>query len=108
MTSLAITSDLTEEIIRRLRGVLAPEKIILFGSYASGSATPDSDIDLLIVANTDLSPEKRYPIASRALRGLPYAFDLFVKTPQEFERWRKIVNHIAYFADRYGRVIYEQ
>jgi predicted nucleotidyltransferase len=37
-----------QEIVQRLRP-LAPAKVILFGSYAKGTATEDSDIDLVVV-----------------------------------------------------------
>ncbi|MCJ7728509.1 MAG: hypothetical protein MUO27_01305, partial [Sedimentisphaerales bacterium] len=33
-------------------------------------------------------------------------FDLIVKTPAEYEKWRRIVNHIVYFAEKYGKTIY--
>jgi len=38
-----------EEMVRRIVRRFAPEKIILFGSHARGTAGPDSDVDLLIV-----------------------------------------------------------
>jgi predicted nucleotidyltransferase len=103
-----LNPDVLNEIVNRLRDSFHPERIILFGSQAIGDANKDSDIDILVVADTVLPPDKRFPAASRALRGLPYAFDVIVKTPQEYERWRRVVNHIVYFVDKYGRVVYEQ
>ena len=103
-----LNENITSQIADRIRTVFNSSKIILFGSYASGQETRDSDIDLLVIAPTDLSPAERFSAASRALRSLPFAFDVIVKTPSEYERWRKVVNHIVYFADRYGKVIYEQ
>ena len=47
------------EIVERLRP-LEPEKIILFGSYAYGSPTEDSDIDLFLVKDTEKSDIKDY------------------------------------------------
>jgi predicted nucleotidyltransferase len=84
------------------------EKIILFGSYAKDTATKDSDIDLLIVANIDLPPVERYCAVREALADFPTGFDLIVKTPDEYEKWRHIVNHIVYFAEKYGKTIYER
>lgn len=83
-------------------------KVVLFGSYARGTALPDSDIDLLVVAETSLPPQERYGAVRRLLADCPAAFDIIVKTPEEYERWRSVVNHIVYFADRYGRVLYER
>jgi uncharacterized protein len=45
-----------KEIIARL-SLLEPEKVILFGSYANGTATEDSDIDLYIVTKDDFIPQ---------------------------------------------------
>ena len=47
------------EIVERLKP-LEPEKIILFGSYAYGSPTEDSDIDLFLVKDTEKSDIKDY------------------------------------------------
>jgi hypothetical protein len=33
---------------------------------------------------------------------------VIVKTPAEYERLRKAVNHIVYFADKYGQAVYER
>jgi len=48
-----------KEIINKIITEFSPQKIILFGSYAYGHPTADSDIDLLIVMDTDLMPHKR-------------------------------------------------
>ncbi len=95
-------------IIQRLKDELNPMKIILFGSYAVGNPREDSDVDLLIVADTDLPPVERFALVSRILADFPVAFDIIFKTPDEYSRWHNVVNNIVYFADRYGRVIYEQ
>ncbi len=39
--------------VERIVQELHPEKIILFGSYANGNPTPDSDVDLLVIMETD-------------------------------------------------------
>lgn len=85
-----------------------PEKIILFGSYAQGKATEDSDIDLLVITETDLPDQERYAAVRRLLAGYPVAFDIIVKTPEEYQRSRGLVNHIVYFADKYGKPVYER
>ena len=84
------------------------ERVILFGSYADGTATEDSDIDLLVVAETALPKRECYSVARRLVADVPASFDIIVKTPSEYTRWRSVVNNIIYFADKYGRVIYER
>ena len=95
-------------VIERIAKWCDPEKIILFGSYATGDARDDSDIDLLVVAETDLPARDRYPEIRRLLADFPAAFDVFWKTPEEYRRWRNVVNHVVYFAEKYGKVVHER
>lgn len=97
-----------EESGRRIGRELDAERVILFGSYAQGTAAEDSDVDLLVVADTDLSPRERYTAVRRLVADVPVPFDIIVKTPAEYARWRSVVNHVVYFADKYGRVLYER
>jgi predicted nucleotidyltransferase len=97
-----------QEFGRRIGREFNAEKIILFGSYAEGTAKQDSDIDLLVVAHTSLPYGERYGAVRRLLNDCPAGFDIIVKTPEEYLQWRTVVNHIVYFADRYGKVLYER
>jgi predicted nucleotidyltransferase len=103
-----ISTDMINHIIDRIKHRFHPEKIILFGSYATGKVTEESDVDLLIVADTDLPVKERFPAVGRLLGDFPVAFDVILKTPEEYERTKSVVNHIVYFADKYGKVVYER
>ncbi len=96
-----------KEFGQRIGIQFGAERVILFGSYAQGTLSADSDIDLLVVADTTLSPPERYRAVRRLLANVPSSFDIIVKTPEEYSRWRSVVNNIVYFADKYGKVIYE-
>lgn len=104
MISTEQLNDITERIAQRFD----PEKIILFGSYANGDAREDSDLDLLVVAETDLPLRDRFTAIRSVLVDFPAAFDVFWKTPEEYRRWRNVVNHVVYFAEKYGKVVYER
>ncbi len=82
LSPVAETLPVAVETIVR---ALDPEKIILFGSYAAGKPTPDSDVDLLIVWETDLSPRERVVAVSLLLYPRPFPVDIIVKTPRELE-----------------------
>lgn len=85
-----------------------PEKIILFGSYASGHPTADSDVDLLVIMNT-AEPRHRRAVPMRLLfRPVPCAMDILVFTPEEVAYWNGTVNHIITEALESGRVLYER
>ncbi len=61
------------EIAKRIADQYEPKKIILFGSYAYGEPTQDSDVDLLIIKNTDKRPIDRWVEVKKLLRGIaPY------------------------------------
>ena len=55
-----VTADQIEELGRRIGREFDADRVILFGSHAHRVATDDSDVDLLVVAETSLPPRKRY------------------------------------------------
>jgi len=61
-----------------------PEKIILFGSFAWGRPTRDSDVDLLIIKNTKKGFLKRQIEVGRIIDG-ELATDVLIKTPLELK-----------------------
>jgi predicted nucleotidyltransferase len=65
-----------------------PEKIVLFGSWATGTATEDSDVDLLVISRSALPRRERELRLTRRLFGSGVPYDLFVLTPEETERLR--------------------
>src|SRR5712692_9184313 len=76
-----------KKIIRRVVEAYQPDKIILFGSYAYGEPSADSDLDLLIIKNTSERFIDRWVnvrrIVSDPQRSIP--FEPLVLTPDELE-----------------------
>ncbi len=103
-----VTINQIEELARRIGREFNAERVVLFGSHARGVATDDSDVDLLVVAQTSLPPRERYGVVRRLAADYPAAFDIIVKTPDEYARSRSVVNTIVYFAEKTGRVLYER
>ena len=63
----------------------APERIILFGSYADGTVTPDSDVDLLVVMEFEGRPvDMAVRIGAECDDRFP--MDLIVRRPAEVQR----------------------
>ena len=107
MGMMGIDDSLVREIVRRLLGVTRPDRIILFGSAATGQMTRDSDIDLLVVASAPSNTLDERVRLYKALRGLGFPFDVFIIGTERFEETKNIFGGIAYPANKYGRVIYE-
>jgi len=91
MVTAGTSKDIAlEEIRNRLSeclGRIGVEKVIVFGSYARGTQTRRSDIDLLVVMKTDKRYFDRYddlrPVFD-ALQG--HAVEILIHTPEELER----------------------
>lgn len=95
-----------EEIKEKIVKAVSPEKIILFGSYATGTATEESDLDLLVIWDTDLNPHKRNLFLSRLFPKRDFSLDIFAFTKKEVERLKDIAGTILYEAFHNGKVIY--
>ncbi len=106
-TTTDIDDALIEEIVRRVLSVGRPDKIILFGSAAMAKTTRDSDIDLLIVEPEPSDRREESVRIGDALRGMGYPFDVIVISTEWFEESKGVIGGIAYPANKYGKVIYE-
>ena len=95
-----------DKMVRRIVKKFKPEKIILFGSYARGTPTWDSDVDLLIIMDVSGSKrEKRIEIGV-ALHDIRIPKDIIVATPDEVERRKNLVGTIIRPAIEEGKVLY--
>lgn len=103
-----INDDLLKKISQRLVAEFHPQRIILFGSQARGTADEHSDVDILIVCPIKGNRRSLMVAMDRALSGLGFAKDIIVLTPKEFERDRHIPGTIARPAWLEGRVLYER
>ncbi len=92
-------------IIRKIN----PEKIYLFGSYATGSSDEQSDIDLLVIAPSNERPLERRLKLRRMLSEYDrnIGLDLIVYTPDEFEMLVKEPSSFIFSAIRQGIKIYD-
>ncbi len=63
---------------------LGVERVFLFGSWARGRATRRSDLDLLVIWQTDLPPTERIGLVLQALKDAPLSVEPVVYTPEEF------------------------
>ncbi len=95
------------EIVRRILTVTRPDRIILFGSAATGRMNRDSDVDLLVLERVVADARRDIVRIREALAGLPFPFDVVVMSRDRFEETCNVIGGIAWPAARYGRVVYE-
>lgn len=103
-----VTDELLKEVVERIMDALAPERVILFGSYVEGRATADSDLDLLVVTERPVSRKERLERTQDLFRDMSLPIQVIIIPRQEFEETRDVIGGIAYPAAKYGRVIYEK
>jgi predicted nucleotidyltransferase len=105
---MGISPKITKEIVKRVQRATNPDRIILFGSAANGTMTPDSDIDLLILKENPKNPLKESVLIREELRGLGFPFDVILMSTSQFEVSKDVVGGLAYPANKFGKVLYEK
>ncbi|TAJ75535.1 MAG: nucleotidyltransferase domain-containing protein [Gallionellaceae bacterium] len=83
-----------------------PEQIIVFGSYARGDADEQSDLDVVVIKQTEKRFLDRLIEAARCLDNDLGKVDVFVYTREEFEEMRQRGNPFIEKVVTEGRVIY--
>jgi len=108
MSTVKNSTEIVRRIVDRLVSEYRPEKIVLFGSYAQGNPTDESDIDLLIVKETTGSFYQRWVAVRRILLGLHGStpLDTLVVTPKELEVQLRRGNQFLADILRHGEVLY--
>ena len=91
---------------RKIRDHFRPQRIILFGSYAEGHATPDSDVDLLVVMPFKGSPVDQSVEIRMQVRP-PFPVDLLVRTPQAIHKRLSMGDQFVRSIFTRGKVIYD-
>ncbi len=103
---MGIDDGLARRIVERVLRVATPDRIILFGSAATGGMTRDSDIDLLVVEPAPASRHEESVSIRSAIGDIGYPVDVVVITTERFEATKNIFGGIAYPAHKYGTVLY--
>ncbi len=103
-----VKKTLLNNISKRLVSNLDVVKIVLFGSYATGKQTADSDLDLLVIINTKEKGIKRYAMVSALLEPRKVPMDILVRTPEEVMERLKMLCPFTENILKSGKVLYEK
>ncbi len=99
--------DVVSLMVARIVERFQPDRIVLFGSRARGTANEWSDVDLLVVLR-DVSDKRRAAIEIRRVLGdLPYSKDIVVTTPKEISLQGHVTGTVLHAALEEGTLIYE-
>lgn len=103
-----IQDDKISEIIHKIASGYNPDKIILFGSYANGSASVDSDIDIFVIKSSELPRPQRAMQLRKMLYGSLIPMDLIVYTPDEVEKEKDVEYSFVHEVLNSGKTLYER
>lgn len=102
-----VTQAQIQQLVNEIAEGYKPDKIYLFGSYANGTPTKDSDIDLFIVKDTDTKWNERHIGVREAIKNYLYVgMDIIIYTPKEFEEAKLKFMNIGKEAVNTGKLMY--
>lgn len=105
---MAISRAVIEEAVDRLIRAASPQKIILFGSYARGDHTEESDLDFLVVLPEVIDRHAEMNRLQSSLSGLGAPADVLVFSEKQVEKWRDVPGTVLYPALREGITLYDE
>ncbi len=108
---VSISEELIERMARRIVTEVDPEKVVLFGSWARGAASEQSDVDFLVVEREPFGPNRsRHEEAVRiwqCLSEFRVPKDILVYSASEIDQWKDSHYHVVGRALKEGKVLYE-
>lgn len=99
-----LIKSMTDTIVEKFQ----PICVVLFGSFTRGTATKDSDIDLLVVMPDGVDRRETAISIRRALTTLHVGKDIVVKTPGTMKKTGNVCGFVTYYALREGITLYAQ
>lgn len=101
-----ISQERIQEVVNSITQQFYPDRIILFGSYAYGNPTEDSDVDLLVVLEAQQRDHKKSTEIRHAVQ-IEFACDLLVYDPGYLQRRYDQEDWFVRDMVEKGRVLYE-
>jgi predicted nucleotidyltransferase len=101
-----ISQNEIEKVAQEIAEAVNAERVILFGSYANGHADENSDVDLLVVAESDQPRYRRSRDLYRRFHPHHFALDIVVYTPEEVSRNSRTPVSFVSQVMREGKTIY--
>ncbi len=103
-----LTKELLRAITQRIVEAVHPDKIILFGSYAYGEPTPDSDIDLLVILNNRRRSIENATAIDKLFADRRFGMDILVRSARVLSDRLQMGDMFMQEILEKGRVLYER
>ncbi len=110
-TGFPPVADTLPKAVERIMSEIKPEKIIMFGSYAYGNPTHDSDVDLLVIMKPKGGRKEDPRAVSMLLYPRQFPVDIIVRTPKEVDEAMKGGKDNSFFIReiiKKGKVLYDR
>lgn len=104
------TAEKVDLAVKTAVEVARPSRVFVFGSWARGEATPDSDLDLAVLIPAERRselPHLRRQIGRR-LGPVRMSVDLVLVSEDEFSRYLSSMNSLYYTIAHEGKLVYER
>ena len=103
-TRIIVSENDIRQVADEIKKQFHPDKVIIFGSYAGGEPTVDSDVDILIIMQSDLSVrEAAYNIRKSINPAFPV--DIIVRTPAQIEQRTAMGDRFIQGILEYGLIV---
>ncbi len=101
------TLEQIQQFAQRLGEEFSPHKVILFGSYAYGQPTRDSDVDLLVIMPLHKTSAVEKSVEIRLKLRPPFPMDILVRTPEKVRERLEIGDVFMREVLAKGKILYE-
>jgi len=98
-----------EKIKEIILSIIKPFKIILFGSYAKNEVNLESDIDIMVLLNKEITRKQKLSLffkIQKELLHFDYDVDIVIKNVSEFEKYKKFIGTINYDVAKEGKILW--
>ena len=95
-----------QQIVARIVAAAQPSRVILFGSYGRGDASPDSDLDIMVIKPHVPNRYEEMLRLRKAVGSVGAGIDLLVYSEAEYERRSQVPGTVLYWARKEGKPVY--
>ncbi|MFC1616702.1 nucleotidyltransferase domain-containing protein [Candidatus Margulisiibacteriota bacterium] len=86
---MVLSSKNIQLIINKIKEKANPAQVFVFGSYALGKPTPDSDLDLLVLKNSIKNKRKELIELKKEIISKDYSVDILLYSQKEYKKKKK-------------------